>query len=127
MYRISFSVHACDRSDKGGCDQNCTKVGKKAKCSCSEPNWTLEKDGRTCKEGKKCLLSGTVIYVHISDSPGHTSSCFFQFIHVRGKTREDVNKSVSVKGRKLFVNVELDLNLLMGNVVLWVSIYNYKR
>ena len=42
-----FPVHPCDKPDNGGCNQNCTKEGDKAKCVCKE-GYKLEDDGKIC-------------------------------------------------------------------------------
>jgi len=41
-------VHPCDQSNKGGCDDSCTKNGDEAVCRCSQPNFQLHSDGKTC-------------------------------------------------------------------------------
>merc|ERR1712203_551459 len=46
-------IHPCDKADKGGCDDVCTKVGNSAKCSCTKTGYTLKADGKGC-EMKKC-------------------------------------------------------------------------
>ena len=46
-----FSVHPCDQSSNGGCNQKCEKNGEEAKCGCKE-EYEMTDDGKTCKESK---------------------------------------------------------------------------
>ena len=51
LNKISVSptvrVHPCDKENRGGCTQTCTKSGEKAECACNE-GYFLENDGKTC-------------------------------------------------------------------------------
>ena len=51
MCQIVFSVHPCDKENKGGCDQTCNKEDEKAVCSCAAPEFKLGEDGKSCLPG----------------------------------------------------------------------------
>ena len=46
-----YSVHPCDKEEKGGCSQICEKKGKEAACACKD-GFFLAEDTKTCKESK---------------------------------------------------------------------------
>ena len=48
-----FSVHPCDKADKGGCSDKCEKNGKDAECKCNDPTThELDSNGKLCVESK---------------------------------------------------------------------------
>ena len=49
-----FSVHPCDRTDNGECQQNCTKKGEIGVCSCDD-GFKLNEDKKTCQKGMNFL------------------------------------------------------------------------
>ena len=50
MHVISILVHACDKTNNGGCSQICNKKNETYKCSCNS-GFVLGKDGKSCNEG----------------------------------------------------------------------------
>ena len=44
-------MHICDQDGNGGCEVECEKVGKEAKCGCKE-GFTLNKNGKDCDKSK---------------------------------------------------------------------------
>ena len=44
---MCVKIHPCDKKDKGGCEQTCTKYGDNAKCECDSGK-VLNQDGKTC-------------------------------------------------------------------------------
>ena len=57
----SFSVHPCQRANKGGCDHKCTQDGKERTCSCTNDiDFQLQDDGKTCKPGKMFTINEKV-------------------------------------------------------------------
>ena len=48
-----YTVHPCDKENKGGCEQVCNKDGKKPKCSCTPAtDYKLNDDGVSCDPSK---------------------------------------------------------------------------
>ena len=48
MNFLPLAVHPCDRKTKGGCEQICSKDGKKFQCECKHPEFKLAKDRKDC-------------------------------------------------------------------------------
>lgn len=53
---FNFSVHPCERADKGGCSQTCEKDGDDAKCGCLD-GYALGEDGKECEKSKFLPIS----------------------------------------------------------------------
>ena len=48
-------IHPCDKPNKGGCAQTCTKTGKLTfVCECTAPEFKLAADGVTCEVVHPC-------------------------------------------------------------------------
>ena len=51
--RTFFSVHPCEKKEKGGCEEKCVKgVGLKFTCACPQEGFELDTDGKSCKFSK---------------------------------------------------------------------------
>ena len=53
MTRKGFFIetHPCDKPNKGGCQQICSKKGDEAECECDE-GFKLAADGKSCDKGE---------------------------------------------------------------------------
>ena len=64
IIHLLFSVHPCKKATKGGCAQHCTPLANyKTKCSCTEPEFKLNKDDMNCDKGK----SSEIEYAKINE------------------------------------------------------------
>lgn len=64
---VSFiSVHPCNKPDRAGCEQTCSKKGEEAVCECEVPAFKLAVDGKTCDEGKFLQLKIYHFWYHFT-------------------------------------------------------------
>ena len=49
---LYIPVHTCDRSENGGCEQECKKKGDDSTCWCKD-GYRLKEDGKKCEKSKQ--------------------------------------------------------------------------
>ena len=54
-----ISVHPCDKPDRAGCEQTCSKKGEEAVCECTAPTFKLAADGKACDDGTLIFLKNS--------------------------------------------------------------------